>query len=150
MISRRAKVSDIQSLLPLVQEFVAESAWGWEYDAEQAKNTLHAYTTNDETVVVFIEENGAPVAFAMLAFDNEFHKERIGYVSKFFVSKAGRKTGAARMLVDCANTWFDLMGCVNVFATATANIKTEGKSFNNLMAKFGYKDCGETLVRGSL
>lgn len=147
MMTRPLKPDQAATVLPLIKEFMDESEWGWTYNETNCLQTILNYTTNPETVIIVVKTGDhALCGFAMLAFENDFSDERVGYVSKFYISKKFRKTTAARLLNESCCAWFDYHGCVHSFATSTANIG-ETKAFNNLMAKQGYKECGQTLVR---
>jgi L-amino acid N-acyltransferase YncA len=138
---------DIPQILPLMQDFAEESAWGFTYNAQNAVVLLYNYMTSPETSVLIVRRNSEVVGWAMLAYDNEFHNERVGYLSKFYIAKAARGTTAARMLAHAATHWFDSMNCHESFATATAQIESEGNAFSNLLSKFGYRESGATLSR---
>ena len=148
MITRSLPPEDSLQLLPLIEEFMAESAWGWTFNAKNALETTLNYTTNPETVIIIVKTGDHELCgFAMLAFETDFSDERVGYVSKFYISQKFRKTKAGRMLADSCAAWFDYNKCVDSFATRTANIETQDNAFQNLMGKYGFKPCGDTLVR---
>lgn len=137
------------SLLQMAKEFIEESDWGWTYDAHASISTFHHYMHADDCALLIALIDGAPCGLATIAHDSEYHHERIGIVSKFYMRKQARKTRAAREMLRAIAAWFDIMGCTHSFATATANIPTEGKAFSNLFKKFGFTPCGEALVRGN-
>jgi hypothetical protein len=139
---RIAVPEDIQKISGMVEEFIKESGWGWTYNEEKTQTSLFNYMGNEETIVLL-----SPNGFAILAFDEDFHDERIGYIQKFYISKSGRKTQEGRELTAASCGWFDFHKCIKSFATDTAFIQ-QGKAFVNLMSKFGFKECGQTLVRG--
>lgn len=141
---KRAKPKDIDGLLGLVREFISESQWGWKYSEEHAIETLYAYITNEDTDVLYVD---GYMGFALVTYDNDFCVEKIGYISKFYISKVSRGTEAGRKLTEACVAWFDYHGVAESFVTDTANIKE--KTFKNLMAKFGYRACGDTLSRGN-
>lgn len=135
-------------LLPLIKQFMEESHWGWKYNEKRSVQTILNYTTCSETcIIVVTDENGSFAGFAMLAYDVDFSEEKVGYISKFYISPQFRKTLAGRTLAVACSCWFDSIGCVDSFATKTANIKGQDNMFMNLLGKYGWKPCGETLVR---
>lgn len=142
---KRAKTPQIVHILPLVESFVKESAWDWEYDKQASIDTLKDYISNEDADVFLAIDGGDIVGFALVAYDCEFHSDKIGYVTKFYMKERG--TPLSRELVKNCCSWFDANECDDSFATATANIDSEGKAFSNLMGKFGFKDCGQTMVR---
>lgn len=140
------RVTNADLVLPLIKEFVEESSWGWTYNENNSRQSIQLYIENPETDV-FLALHDEPAGFAIVAYDEEFHDERIGYISKFYISKRYRKTRAGRELARATALWFDFHNCRKSFATDTANVG-EGKAFINLMGKYGFHPCGETLVRG--
>lgn len=140
-----ATKADIPKILPLIIDFISESGWKLKYNGKNSREFLERYIDSDECDVLFIED-GAPIGFAIVAFDNEFHDERFGYVTKFFIAKEARGTVSGRMLAECMCRWFDHHGCTDTFATSTAMIG-EDRLFINLMGKYGFRECGATLVR---
>ena len=141
---RLARVKDIDDLLPLARKFVSESAWGFEYSEADSTNTFLAYIQNPDTDVLYVE---GFKGFALVAYDQDFCTQRIGYISKFYIAPDARRTEAGRKLTEACTAWFDHHGCFLSFVTDTANIK-QGHAFKNLMAKYGYRVCGDTLCRG--
>lgn len=147
MITRSLRPEQAQDLLPLINEFMAESQWAWTYNPRNSLGTILNYTTNPETDIIIVKTGDHVLCgFAMLAWEKDFSDERIGYVSKFYISEKFRKTKAGRMLAQACCAWFDYNNCKASFATSTANIG-EHNAFNNLMAKYGFKPCGDTLAR---
>ena len=145
MIVRQAIFSDILPLLKIVKAFIDESNWGWKFNEENSLKILYNYMNSDEScVLVPVDRN--IVGFATIAFDDEFHDERLGYISKFYVTKEARGTGAGRALIAACDAWFKANKCDSAFATSTANIG-EGALFKNLLFKNGYAVAGESLTR---
>lgn len=149
MITRRLSFETAASLLPLIQEFMSESQWGWTYNEKRALQTIFNYTNSEETIIIVsIADEGQISGFAMLAYDVDFQDEKVGYISKFYISKKFRGTQAARSLRDACKAWFDYEGCIHSFVTKTAAIDSkQDAAFLNLMSKGGWAPCGETLVR---
>lgn len=139
---RIAGYEDLKDLLYMAKEFTEESGWGWKFNAENAVQSFIGYIQTDEADVLIGDGS-----WAIVCFDNDFHADKVGYIVKFYVSKRKRGTGEGRKLVEACNAWFDKIGCKDSFVTATGNIESQGKAFQNLMKKNGYKDCGEAMVR---
>lgn len=142
---RIAKLSDLKELLGLAEEFVNESNWAWSYSIRRSAAKLLSYIQDEECDIIVVDDQGLK-GWAMIAFDEEFHDENVGYICKFYISKESRGTTAGRELIEACNKWFEGHNCKAIFATATANIG-EGKAFTNLLSKYNYKVCGDTLAR---
>lgn len=138
---------DIEQLGLLAQSFINESLWPYTYSKEISDNRFRLFFYNEDTDVILVEKNGIVIGAAEVAYDHEHSVERVGYLCKFYISPAGRKTSAGARLIKACNDWFDKNGCVNTFATATAHIPELGRAFNNLLEKNGYEVCADTLVR---
>ena len=83
---------------------------------------------------------------AIVATDDHFIAEPIGYLIKFYVSPDARGSGAARALIGACVDWFDDRHCVDAWATATAGIGQDD-AFINLLGKVGFSPVGPTLRR---
>ncbi len=145
MAVKIASYYDIPVLLQLVEEFIKESGWGWTYDKGKSIAMLESYIDSDECAVLLIESD-IPAGFAMVAYGDEFHVERLGYLSKFYVSPHARQSGAGRMLAEACSQWFDCHECKVSFLTSTANINQD-KLFENLFKKKGFSVCGNVMSR---
>lgn len=148
MIIKFLDSHEAERLLPLIEGFMAESQWNWTYNKERSLQTIFNYTNSSETcIIVVTDEDGFFAGFAMLAYDVDFSDEKIGYISKFYISPKFRKTLAGRTLAISCAYWFDSIGCIDSFATKTASINGQDNAFMNLLGKYGWSPCGETLVR---
>ena len=144
--SRVATEKDMRDILPLVAEFAEESDWGFTYNKENSIKILNNYLNHPGADVVLCYYGHMPIGVATVAADQEYHDELIGYVSKFYIAKAGRRLGAGRKLNEFLNEWFKEQGCVVSFSTGTAKVPEQGVAFNNLFKRSGYESCGEALV----
>lgn len=146
MIVREATAADLPGLLEIAKEFIAETGYGWTYDEDAASRRFLLHIEYPEGAVIVAEESGELAGLAILAHDQDFMAQRLGYVVKFYVRAPYRGTIAARGMVVGAVEWFQHNLCWMAFATATANIG-EDKLFANLFGKFGFKAIGPTLIR---
>jgi N-acetylglutamate synthase-like GNAT family acetyltransferase len=149
MIARKATVLDIPEILDLVRAFIAESDWGWTYNQDNSIKTLTTYIMDDDSDVFVVGDKKAG-GFATVAFDNNFHSEKVGSIVKFYIHPDFRKTTAARELTSACVQWFKDAGCSDDFVEATGNIKSQSVLFENLMKKFGYQPFGCSLHRRTL
>lgn len=138
---------DVLSVIYLAEQFHAELQWPYTFSIERSAQRIQGYRHNPDTDLLVAEIDGRIVAGAEVAFDYEYSIERVGYLSKFYVSPEGRRTTVGVRLIRACNEWFDDKGCVNSFATATANIPELGKAFDNLLVRNGWEVCANTLVR---
>lgn len=145
--ARKATEHDLIALCTLAEDFVRETKWGYTFSLDSAKNSFLNYIYCDETdVLVVVNETGIIFGLALVALDHEFHNERIGYVSKFYIAPEGRGMSAGRVLASACCDWFDNHDCITSHATQTGNIGQD-KAFENLLSKFGFTSFGNSLVR---
>lgn len=147
MIFKLAEIKDIERILPLVKNYISESDWDVDFNLDNSIEMLSRYIFDCESDVVFVEVDSVVSAFALIAHDYEFHSHKIGYIPIFYVDKDSRGTKVARFMIDNCNAWFDDADCKHVFASSSANIPSEGKQFENLLGKYGYKQSGAVLAR---
>lgn len=148
MEMKTATVEDLPALVNMAREFVAESAHGWRFDPHIAMQTFNARIGYDQSDVLCVIERGELAAAAMVIWHRDFVVEPLGFVEKFFVLPAHRGTKASRLLVGACVAWFEDHGVKAAFCTATANLSAaHDKQFINLFGKFGFKPCGDTVIR---
>ncbi len=148
MIARLAVESDLPQLVTIGKEFMAEGRWGWTYSDRNAARTFLMAILHNECDVIVIDKDGEIIGMAVVSFENDFQAENVGDIVEFYIAKKERGTGAGRMLLDAVCKWFDDHNCIHVFVKATANIKENGKLFQNLFAKQGFKIFSDVMVRG--
>lgn len=146
MICRVATINDLPQLVALGEIFCKESGWGWTYSEENATRTFYTSIIHPETDTLLIEEKGELLGAALVAVENDFQVETVGDIIEFYMSPKSRGTGASRELMQYMCDWFNGHKAVNVFVKSTANIG-EGKAFENLFAKYGFKVFSHVLVR---
>lgn len=146
VIVRQAAEADLPQLLEIARTFVEESRYGWPYSPEVAEHTWRSYLARDDMAVLVADRDGAIVGGAVLAHDRDFTLNRIGYVVKFYILPAHRRTRAAFLVCQAMCEWFDENQCWAAFATSTANIGAS-EAYVKLMARYGFGDCGPTLMR---
>lgn len=148
MITRLAVESDLPHLVAIGREFMEEGKWGWTYSDSRAAKTFLTSILHPECDTVVIEKDGKILGAAVLSYENDFQIENVGDIVEFYITKEARGTVAGRMLLDASCDWFDKNNCVNVFVKATGNIENNGKAFQNLFAKQGFKVFSDVMVRG--
>lgn len=149
MIVKKSTIDDIPALVDLGRQFTAESAYGWEYSPENAAKSFELAITHPECACIHItNDDGVMIGAALISFETDFTTNRIGDINEFYISAEGRGSGAGRLLLDTCCVWFDFMGCEQVFVKATGNIESQGRSFENLFSKYGFKVFSSVLVRG--
>ena len=146
MIVRPAVEADVHQLCEIARTFIEESDHGWIYSREVSQDTWRRYIEHDEMVVLMADQDGVLAGGAVVAHDRDFTLNRIGYLVKFYVLPAFRKTRAAVLIAKACAEWFDAHKCWASFATATAGIGAD-EAFVKLMQRQGYEPCGPTLMR---
>ncbi len=148
MITKIAQnTHDIAATLPLIQEYILESAFKLTYNEANSILSLANCITSPTTALILVLDENIVIGAAILAIEADFCFEKQGYLSKFYISKIFRGTNAARVLLSACNSWLVANQCKYSFASGTALIASEGKMFDNLLKKYGYEDIGSVLVK---
>ena len=143
---RVATPEDLPVLLALAETFVAESALGYRFDPASAERAFWLHMVEPSADVLLVDGDGGVAALAIVATDDHFTAEPIGYLVKFYVMPDARGTGVGRALIDACVRWFDERTCVDAWATATAGIGQD-RAFVALLGKVGFSPVGPTLRR---
>lgn len=137
----------INKLLDLAEEFIRETNFPVTFNRQKARDRFfYAINDPDGVIIAVFDEDGSAMGGAVAYAVADWQDEVFGYVEKFFVSPRARGKGAGRMIADELSRWFDEKNALFSFATSTANIG-QNRQFQNLMAKYGYRDIGPTLAR---
>lgn len=147
MITRLANIDDLPNLLLMGQVFCKESGWGWTYSEENALKSFYTAIVHPDMDIILTENEGKFYGACIVSIENDFQVENVGDILEFYVSPESRGTGASRELLKAVCDWFDERKCVRVFVKATANIESQGKAFENLFSKYGFKVFSSVLVR---
>ena len=146
---RIADHSDIDAILEIIEEGNQESRFTGEYDSWTARNYLKHFLEIPDADICLAELDGELLGGVMMCASWEWCKQPLGYVVKFWVRKAGRRTQAARFLMKFIDDFAAEYQCSAVYATATAELDArEQKLFENLFYKNGFADVGATLKKG--
>ena len=133
-------------MLLCAKEFVQESDHLITYSEYNSTMYFISLLNDTSTDVILIRDGNEVAGIALVGYEADFHKERFGYVIKFYIRKRFRGTTAGRLLADSMGTWFDINDCIKSFATSTAGIQ-EDKLFINLLGKYGFLPEGTVLTR---
>ena len=136
----------LSDVLISIEEFINESNLPITYSKYNSIKYLANLLGDMGTKILVVSTALGPAGFAIIGYDNEFHEERFGYVSKFYIRKQHRGTEAGRLLTESMCKWFDENECVTSFATATAGIQ-EDQLFINLLRKYNFLQGGTVLTR---
>lgn len=144
------QLKDIPKICDIVKEFVEESEFGFTFDDGIASIEFYNYISWDNSCVMAVEKDGNILGGAILIAKQDFTVEKQGFIHKFYIRKPFRKTRAMFLLMEEVCKWFDSQGCYKSFVTSTSGISEAVIcSFSKLMQKYGFKECGPTLVRGN-
>lgn len=135
----------MHDLLDIAQTFVGESGWGWTYSESNSQEQFERYIDSPMADVIGVFVNRRLAGCALVVSGQEFVMEEVCFLAKFYIHSWARGTQAARALARAVVEWADEMQSDAIFATATANIG-EGKAFENLLAKQGFRAAGQTMV----
>lgn len=142
---RNATHEDIPAILEMARTFVAESAYGYTFSEDGALGVISGHLADPFSAFVLAEDDGLAGAW-MATVAHEWTVEPVCYVIKFYVMPRYRGTRCSRMLAQSLVDWADAAGCRDTFATATANVGAN-PMFVNLLRKYGFVPCGDTMVR---
>jgi len=144
---KKASLENIAEIIVVFKEFIEESSWDLSFDEKSSINTLFSFITSDDCEVFYSAcKKGRVTGVATVVYDQDFCKERTGYLTKFYIRESGRKTKASRELIKTCVNWWELNDCKYSYATATASIKGQSNLFENLLSKFNFNKCGDTMV----
>lgn len=143
MLIRPATNDDIPALIELARDFVAESAYGYTFSAENTERAFRFYIEDPYSAVVVTDDCLAGwIAFVA----HEYIQEPVCYVAKFYIHPDIRNAGIANALMAKLTEWADSYGCVDTFATATAGVGAD-EAYVALCQKHGFEPVGQTLRR---
>lgn len=147
-LSRICTVRDLKDLCKVAESFASESQWKYTYDEDICRVQFFEYISNLQAEVFRVDVDGEIAGLGIVMASQDFSVEIQGFVQKFYILPAFRKTYCARVLSKRMTEWFDMMGCTDSFATSTANLNLQAIClYTNLMKKCGYMECGPTLTR---
>ncbi|MDJ0896914.1 MAG: hypothetical protein QNJ92_17350 [Alphaproteobacteria bacterium] len=133
-------------LCEIARTFIEESDYGWIYSPEVSDDTWRKYVAHPDMAVLLAERNDVIAGGVVVAHDRDFTLNRVGYVVKFYILPAYRRTRAPLLVAKAMTDWFDAQQCWASFATATAAIGAD-EAFVKLLTRYGYAPCGPTLMR---
>ena len=146
MILTADNAIDTYRIVQMAKEFIEESHYGVTFDYDIAYERITEAIHHPDGDVIYIKDGDEVAAACKVWAVADWQKEKFGYVEKFYVRQPYRAKGYSRLLAQEMAEWFDHRGCVCSFATATANIGNN-RLFANLLAKYAYQPCGDTLYR---
>jgi len=136
------RVSDV---LTVAKTFIQESQHPVTYSPEGLAYVWRVF--NDPNSAILLNyQNDEIAGVAIVTRSTDFCAEYMGYLIKFYIMPSGRKTRAARELMQEVVQWFDTNECVTSFGSAAAGIGQD-QAYINLLSKFGYKELGRAMVR---
>jgi len=143
---RPADAIELDTLVEVVAHAIEESQLNVELDYQAARDFLWLYMNDNETSVLVADQDGDIVGAVMLAEAKEFFIKPLCYVCKFWVLPKGRRTTAARQLLQAVKEWASERQCSHIFVTATADLDArEQRLFINLMKRSGFSADGPVL-----
>ena len=130
----------------MVAAAIEESQLDVELDYQAARDFLWLYMNDTEASLLVADQDGDLVGCVMLAEAKEFFTKPFCYVCKFWVLPTGRRTTAARQLLQAVKEWASDRQCSHIFVTATADLDArEQRLFINLMKRGGFTADGPVL-----
>ena len=147
--TRFAYDKDVDALIEGFREAHNESAFKGEFDVEMARNYISHFLNMRYSKFRIAVQDDEILGGVMMAASYEWCRQPLAYVIKFWVFKKGRKTRAARLLMDYVDQFAKEYDCSAIYATATAELDDrEQKLFENLFHRNGFVDVGATLKKG--
>ena len=143
---RFAYEKDIDLLIEGFREAHGESAFKGEFDVEMARNYISNFLNMRYSKFRIAVQDDEILGGVMMAASYEWCRQPLAYVVKFWVFKKGRRTRAARLLMDYVDQFAKEYDCSAIYATATAELDNrEQKLFENLFHRNDFVDVGATL-----
>ncbi len=143
---RFAYEKDVDLLIEGFREAHGESSFKGDFDPEMARNYISNFINMRYSKFRIAVQDNEILGGVMMAASYEWCRQPLAYVVKFWVFKKGRRTRAARLLLDYVNQFAQEYDCSAIYATATAELDaTEQKLFENLFHRNGFDDVGATL-----
>jgi GNAT superfamily N-acetyltransferase len=135
----------VEDVLTIAKSFIAEASYPISY-SEDAINYVWTLFTDPSTAIFLNYQNGKIAGGAIVQRSKGFHSEYMGYIQKFYIMPEGRKTRAARELIQEVTDWFDKSQCVVSIGSGAAGIQ-QNQLFINLLKKAGYESLDGAMIR---
>tara|TARA_R110000744_G_scaffold99832_3_gene192613 strand:- start:39 stop:530 length:492 start_codon:yes stop_codon:yes gene_type:complete len=149
VVIRTAIESDLYPIVEFSKVCNKESSYGLPFNDSNAIDYNWSHIYNSGCDIILAEIDGKVAGLVMLAKSVEYHNKPFCYIMKFWVGLEGRKTRAARKLLESAVAWGRSEDCTHIFVTATAGLDSrEQKLFINLVKKAGFVEGGPVLTLG--
>lgn len=146
---RLAVLDDLPALVAAAVEANGESAFVGEFSQPAAEDYYKYFIGQGGRETVIAEQDGAFLGAILLAASWEYWTRPMGYICKIWVTKAGRRTRAARDLFAYADAWSVRNDCLALYVTSTAELNAkEQRLFENLLSRSGYSPVGQTFKKG--
>ena len=146
---RPASQKDLPVFVEIARRFTAESRLPYQFSLENTVAAFDYFRNHDGAAILIVEGAKGPAGGAIVAVDWFFVRRPAGILVKFFIMPGHRRTLAGRTLARACADWFDDRGCVDSWATITANIGQDA-AFQALMGKVGFEPVAPTLRRQTI
>ena len=146
---REATEFDLMMMLDAIEGIIEETRYELTFNREHARDHLKYYVAGTPGwAALLADADGDVVGGVLMAESMEFHDLPLLYVTKFWVLPTGRRTRAARSLLESVIDYAKERNCTHVFITATAGLeKREQKLFINLLPRSGFRDTGPVMLK---
>jgi len=138
---------DISQLYALVESFCDLSSHDVTPCRVATESALWHYVLSAQSDIVVGYRDDKIVGAGVVSCADEFHKERFGYISKFFVLPEYRQPRLIVLLMQRCMEWFDDRDCYKVFSSVTGAKESDGGYFR-LLESFGFELSGDILEYG--
>tara|TARA_R100001443_G_C3357336_1_gene178244 strand:- start:1183 stop:1644 length:462 start_codon:yes stop_codon:yes gene_type:complete len=146
---REATEFDLVMMLDAIEGIIDETRYELTFNREHARDHLRYYVSGTPGWIALLAETESEVVGGVLMAESlEFHDMPLLYVTKFWVLPSGRRTRAARSLLEAVVDYAREKNCTHIFATATAGLdEREQRLFVNLLTKSGFRDTGPVMMK---
>lgn len=143
---RKATEADLPRLIKLAFEFASESEQDRDLCERQTEKTLLFHIQHSDSVIFVADGIDWLAGVALCAIDRGFTKKPQALILVFYVSEPYRGTRVARNLMKSAVQFAKAHDCSHIWAGSNGLIgEHQAGQFDNLCAKFGFKNGGHTL-----
>jgi len=146
---REATEFDLVWMLDAAENIIDETSYDLTFNRDHARDHLRHYVSGTPGWIALLAETESEVVGGVLMAESlEFHDTPLLYVTKFWVLPSGRRTRAARSLLEGVGNYAEERNCTHIFATATAGLDArEQRLFVNLLTRSGFRDTGPVMMK---
>ena len=111
---RRAVAADLEGILEEARALNTESAWGWTWNNDAAREYLASYIAGGNSDILLLDRDGGIAGGALVSVEQECWDERLAVIDKFFVVRRHRRGTASARLAQATIDWGRARGAAHL------------------------------------